>query len=300
MTSMKKMISVIRNTKAFKESVILLRPLPLPQRLFQHLYFRGPFKVRAKEIDIFWINHLGTSYENNLFWSGLTAYEPTSIEAWKVLSKQADTVIDGGANTGLYSLVAGAASQGRAKVIAFEPVDFIFSRLADNVNINHFDIKPVCAALSKYDSLQKLYITAGDHPVNCSLENAAENEIGTRVAEVRTFSLDSYALQAGLEKIDLIKLDLEGHEPKALGGATRILSRSKPTILIEVNTEETGKKIQEILDEYSYSYYLIDEGYGLVKTAFLSPPNGLKWGQNFLALVGDPPATLSSMVKCAG
>ncbi len=84
-------------------------------------------------------------------------------------------MIDGGANTGLYSLVAGAASQGKAQVISFEPVDFIFSRLVSNVNLNRFDITPVCAALSNINSTQKLLITDGEHPVNSSLENLAAN-----------------------------------------------------------------------------------------------------------------------------
>ena len=183
-------------------------------------------------------------------------------------------------------------------MIAFEPVDFILSRLEKNVNINRFNIKPVCAALSQTDSIQKLYITAGNHPVNSSLENAVENEKGTKTVEVRTFSLDSYFEQADLEKVDLMKLDLEGHEPKTLAGATRILVRSKPAILLEVNTEDSGREIQAILDGYGYSYYLVDEDHGLVKAAFLGPPNGLKWGQNFLALNGDLPAKLSFLVKC--
>jgi hypothetical protein len=77
-----------------------------------------------------------------------------------------------------------------------------------------------------------------------------------------------------LEKVDLIKLDLEGHEPKALAGSSRILTTSKPAILIKVITEATGIEVQEILVAYGYKYYLIDETLGLLKSDSLMPPNG--------------------------
>ena len=59
--------------------------------------------------------------------------------------------------------------------------------------------------------------------------------------------------------IDLIKIDVEMHEPQALEGMKGIIHKYKPTILIEILTDEIANEIEKIIQNIGYKYYNIDE-----------------------------------------
>jgi hypothetical protein len=59
---------------------------------------------------------------------------------------------------------------------------------------------------------------------------------GADATEVKTGTLDAEAERLGLERVDLIKIDVEGHEPKVLAGAQRLLrERRIGAVLCEFN-----------------------------------------------------------------
>ena len=77
---------------------------------------------------------MGTIQKINKGW------EKESLKIWKELCQTSDVILDVGANTGVYSLVAKAANP-ESRVIAFEPVKRTFDRLEHNNNINGFDMR---------------------------------------------------------------------------------------------------------------------------------------------------------------
>ena len=106
---MKKILKKIYANFPFKQVLFtLLKKVWTPsENIYQHLHFKGEFKVKINEKNNFLIKHYGFQIENELFWAGLTGgWEKESMKIWIELCKDADVIIDIGANTGVYSLIA--------------------------------------------------------------------------------------------------------------------------------------------------------------------------------------------------
>src|SRR5690349_17659410 len=115
---MKRALKAIYAAIPFKKQLFsLLKPFHPSEKLYRHLYFTGAFSVDAGG-GKFRINHWGFQNENELFWRGISGIEGASLNLWKELAKTSNTIIHIGANTGVYSLVAGAVNR-QARIISF-------------------------------------------------------------------------------------------------------------------------------------------------------------------------------------
>ena len=265
----------------FKRNLFeILRKAPFPEKVFRHLSFEGPFDVAVDPSHKFSTYHFGTSFENKLFWLGLSSYEQTSIELWRGLAAKASVIVDGGANTGLYSLIAGAVNPS-ATILAFEPVQTVFERLETNVDLNQFSVKVEKLALSDATGTATFYVSPGEHPVSSTLDRIGASIPGVETVTVHTVRLDDYLIQHHLAGVELLKLDVEGHESAVLRGMGLVLSRSRPIIIAEVNNAALGSQIVDVISGQSYRFFIIKEGEAISEVSALSPPPG-KWGQNFL------------------
>lgn len=81
----------------------------LPERVYRHLHFHGDFDVEVAPGTRFRIRSYANVVENDLFWAGYAKnYERASLAVWRDLCAGAETILDVGANTGVYALAAGA------------------------------------------------------------------------------------------------------------------------------------------------------------------------------------------------
>ena len=78
-------------------------------------------------------------------------------------------------------------------------------------------------------------------------------------SSIETITLDSFIKKNKLSKIDLIKIDVETHEAEVLEGFSEFLSAYKPSMLIEILTDEVGKKVEFLIKDLNYLYFNIDE-----------------------------------------
>ena len=81
-----------------------------------------------------------------------------------------------------------------------------------------------------------------------------------------------------VEKIDLIKLDVEMHEIEAIEGMMKLITRDSPSILIEILNDHIGCEIQKKINQIKYNFYNIDEVNGFKKVKKLTK----SLGYNFL------------------
>lgn len=158
-------------------------------------------------------------------------------------------VWDVGANIGIYTvLLASAARNGR--VIAFEPVPDSHARLLANVDKNGLtNVAVHRVALSDGAGTVSMAVHAEAHGCD-QIGPAGDDE---ESIEVVTTTGDDFAARAGLGDPDVVKVDIEGHEPEFLAGAWETISRSRPLLLMEVNpaawrTEERTITWQRTLD----------------------------------------------------
>ena len=231
------------------------RPRP---GLAEHLYFEGAFDFEVRGAKVLMSNH-NTPHETSLFWHGIGGHpERVSLRYWETLCGMASAVMDVGANVGLYSLVAKAVNP-RALVWAFEPVDRFFERLVANCRRNRFDVRCFRYALSDEDGEASLWDLPADHHYHASLaSDAVKDHAGVVERRVGARTLEALAREAGLAGVDLLKIDVEGWEPRVIGGMGPLLE-STPTLLVEIKGDEQAHRIEELIAGREYFFYDIDE-----------------------------------------
>jgi FkbM family methyltransferase len=133
-----------------------------------------------------------------------------------------DTVLDIGANVGIYSLFAGQIA---SEVISIEPHSVNISRLAVNSHLNSSDINIFQCAFSDSQG----YIGLGVDTESAQVDGtAALNEFSstspTEEINVRIESGDKFVRQNGISTPNVIKIDVQGAEKKIIDGFRSTLS----------------------------------------------------------------------------
>ena len=266
---MKKLLKKIYKIIPFKQQAFsVVRKIgKVPHSVYRHLYFNGivTYKVKGKTIRV---NQKGYDVENTLFWAGVEGcWEKVSLGIWIQLCSVSKTILDIGANTGTYALIAKTVSP-HANVIAFEPLDFICKKLDDNVRLNNLDIKCMPYALSDFDGTAKVYVESADHVYSVTVnKNFGSDDIPA--TEIQAKKLSTFIQEEQITGIDLMKIDVEHHEAEVLRGMAEYLKKWKPAMLIEILTDEVGKNVQDIIGDMDYLFFNIDENGSIRKTEII-------------------------------
>ena len=265
---MKKVLAKLYKIIPFKKQGFRLIKLfwTPPHSVYKHLHFTGIIRVNVDEASSFRMRHYGTEIENDVFWKGLNAgWEKISMHYWIHLCHKAKVVADIGANTGVYSLVAKAINPS-ATVYAFEPLKQVYTKLVLNNHLNKFDIACIDKAASDRNGTAIIYETGEDHIAAASL-NAEIRKYGNldKETEIEAITLDSFIQANNVGKVDLIKIDVESHEPNVLEGYKQYLALHRPDFLIEVLSEDVADKLQRLFDGLQYHYFNIDDKNGNIR-----------------------------------
>lgn len=246
-----------------------------PENIYRHLHFKAPIAVDLPNGAKMRVNHFGNQVENDLFWSGFgNGWEGASLLTWLWIIREADVVLDIGANTRIYALSA-QATRPKATVMAFEPVKRIHAKLAANVALNSYPIKAHNMALSNSNGTVPLYDPGGEHAYSASLNaNMLVDSTSTNSVDARR--LDDLIAEQNLGKVDVMKIDVEMHEPEVIAGAIDCIKQSHTAMLIEILDREIGDRLAQALS--SYVFYEI--GDRLVRTT--AP--GTNANRNYLVL----------------
>ncbi|MBT3171671.1 MAG: FkbM family methyltransferase [Rhodospirillaceae bacterium] len=168
----------------------------------------------------------------------LGAFERGTQKQYGQILKAGDVALDIGANIGAHTLPIARCVGPSGHVHAFEPTVFAFAKLEANIARNPELGERITAGQTLLsDSSEDVPPTAiasswpldggrGGHPLHGGHEKPTEG------AEAKT--LDSYVAEAGLERIDFIKLDVDGNECQVLRGGQETLRRFRPPIILEL------------------------------------------------------------------
>lgn len=158
-------------------------------------------------------------------------YEPGLMAALAALVGPEAVCLDVGANVGPVTLALSRLCP-RGRVHAFEPVPESFAFLERNVAANGAaNVSLHQVALSDHDGTATIHFEA---------EATGAAFISDHLAagvpqEVRLQTLDGWAAGAGLDRLDLVKIDVEGAELPVLDGGRETLARLRPVLVVEVN-----------------------------------------------------------------
>ncbi len=232
----------------------------VPEPIYRHLHFKGAITVPISPTEEFRIMHHGHMIENEMFWQGLGGWEKISIGLWTRLCRRSNVIFDIGANTGVYALVAQAVNPA-ALVVAVEPVERIFRKLEANIALNHWNIKAFHAAASDRTGTAVLFdMPSSEHVLSVSLEadwNSSNPQL--RPVEVPCITVVDLLHRVDASSVDLLKIDVETHEPAVLKGFAEVLRRDRPTLLIELLNDEVALQVAQLVSGLDYVYYNIDE-----------------------------------------
>lgn len=164
-------------------------------------------------------------------------------------------IVDGGANLGFHS-VCFASLLKEGKLFCFEPQPLVYNVLSTNLLINGLSNKVNQYRLGLSDKKQDLRMSSLSEQVfnpNCinwggrGLTDSKEGE-----EEVQTITLDSLKLP----KLDLIKLDIQGFEYKALKGGEKTIVKNTPIIFLENYLDnKDDQKTLRLLKKWGYVSY---------------------------------------------
>jgi FkbM family methyltransferase len=195
-------------------------------------------------------------------------------------------VLDIGAHHGLYSVLAAKCVGEKGRVRSFEPSPRERKYLKQNLGINHcHNVTVESVALGSSAGRTELFLVEGDND-GCNSLRPPSAAVTSRKVPVEMQSLDEYLRKQEIEKVDFIKLDVEGGELEVLRGATRLLqSAERPVILAEVEDIRTapwGYKAEEIirhLEGLEFCWYGLSQAGGLIPL----DTNVTSYGGNFVA-----------------
>lgn len=143
-----------------------------------------------------------------LFFPGLFDEEERQL----IQSRMVDDFrfIDVGANIGGYSLFVAAHAGPRARILAIEPMPEIFNRLVANIRLNPFGtIKALALAVADKDEERTLFVDRSNQGESSLKIVTAGESTSIRVPARRLLTI---LIEEGFERLDAIKLDVEGAE----------------------------------------------------------------------------------------
>ena len=212
------------------------------------------------------------------------SFDPEERAVLAGLVRPAMIVLDVGAHAGLYTLIASKLAGASGRVIAFEPSPRERERLLAHVRLNrsaNVTIEPV--ALGDCEGEAELFVVDGSETGCNSLR---PGDIGPgHTVRVPLRSLDGYAERAGLHRVDVIKMDVEGAELSVLHGAEALFHRMRPVLLCEIEEARTqpwgygGRAIIDLLTGWQYDCFAIGEDGALTPVA----PDRMTFNGNYLA-----------------
>jgi FkbM family methyltransferase len=237
------------------------------QRLPQHqgknrlIHFLDRLRL-CKEVqevkmgDIIWLLDTLDHIQWHIYYYGI--YEPDETFWLKQTLNPGMTVFDVGAHIGYYTLLMSKLVGENGRVHSFEPTTAGYDRLTKHLAINKcINTTAYHAAISNYDGQCKIYCADNS---NLGLSSLGALDHFVKVEVVDCFSLDTFIEKNEIKIIDFIKIDVEGAEMFVINGATSLLAKIRPLIMMEINPSclsRIGANADELITKMIKAGYIM-------------------------------------------
>jgi FkbM family methyltransferase len=177
------------------------------------------------------------------------------IEFWRDNIQEGMTIIDVGANAGVYAFSAAKRVGATGRVFAIEPFSACVNYLNETCRVNQFNWVNVCAgAASDRNGKAKLSVGSASE---LNEVVADDSLVSGNFEEVDCFTLDSLLDKYDVKRVDMLKIDAEGHELQVLKGSDRLLQEFAPIILYEniAGAQGSNLPVADYLRECNYKLF---------------------------------------------
>lgn len=162
-------------------------------------------------------------------------YEPVESAALLRGAVGAQVIFDIGANVGFYALNWAQELAPGGSIHVFEPVPTTYERLVRNIALNGLEDHIRANNMGVGDEIAKLtiYLPEFSGSGAASIKDLHPDETSIQV-EADVTTLDIYFANAGLDRLDMMKVDVEGAELMVLKGGMNTLGAHKPLLFLEL------------------------------------------------------------------
>lgn len=216
--------------------------------------------------------------EAGIFWYGFPAEDLAAFEVLSAALPRDGVVLDIGANVGTFTLSLAARAQ-RGTVHGFEPAPATAARLRRNVEINGLENVVVneCAVADR-TGVMGIWVPGARWKGNLYNTGMTSPYVGRGVPgwhreTVACIRLDDYVAQQRLQRVDAIKIDVEGGELDVLEGARASIGRFRPLVVMEANhapLHAAGRSVDTVLEFWR------DNGY---RVGTITAAGRVDWGR---------------------
>ena len=181
-------------------------------------------------------------------------YSQGEVDLFKQCIRQGDVVVDAGANIGYFSVIFSQLVGAQGAVYAFEAHEFIYNLLCGNAAFNScFNLHPYFMALGNTQTTIEITLpnyTITDNFGGIDLMN--HHRSGT-TQSVQCDTLDN--VLSPLERVDFIKIDVEGMEQVVIEGARQIIKKFRPLLYVENDRTQKARYLLELLEQLEYTLF---------------------------------------------
>jgi FkbM family methyltransferase len=207
----------------------LPEPMPRLHRIPEAWWGASP-RARVRRLGLRMELDLRDNLQRTVYFTG--TYEPALLRLLERELRTGDVVVDAGAHIGVHALTAARRLRalGGGRVIAFEPAGDSAAVLRRVAGANGLDVEVVQAGLGEEEGTIELF---GD-PRYGAFDAGVRSQFGAGEPAARApmHAFDGWAAAAGLDRLDVVKLDVEGAEILALRGMRASLRRLRPRLVI--------------------------------------------------------------------
>lgn len=182
----------------------------------------------------------------------LDVWEEETTKIVKEKVKPGDVCVDVGASIGPFTLLFARQVGRTGKVFSFEPTDMCFNYLNENIDLNGYRDRCFPVRMAAYSSSNEVLKVPMNNPY---------------ASWINTTSIDDWLESKGQERVDFVKIDVDGPEPEVLEGLIRTFERNPQLkMVIEYYPKYikgagcSPEKFMRILNKY-FTYVIIPDDY---------------------------------------
>ena len=213
--------------------------------------FFPPQKLLMSEVEgfRFWFN---TSDREMGVAMALGAYEPETVKLVRRLVRPGMQCIDLGAQSGFFTCLIAQCIGETGRLHSFEPMPANYDILTRNVRENHTESRVIGYPLAGSNKAATIEVSMLSNMI------VLGDVQGAQKASIQSVRIDDVVK----DRIDFIKMDIEGHEPSALEGMAGLINAHHPVIVTEANeywlrtcSHSSGNKYLDSLISFGYDVY---------------------------------------------
>jgi FkbM family methyltransferase len=193
-------------------------------------------------------------------------YEPHLTALWNRLTPEGGLAIDVGANVGAHTLSMARAVGPRGQVLAFEPNPPVRAALVHNLSLNGIEhVRVFDCALGREPGILPLRVPKSSSPEFSNIGIASFVALDTPhdLVNVEVRTLDDVLASLGLDRVDTVKIDVNGYEMTTLSGMRACLERYRPMVIFEYDAwawqqaQARPADAVELLQSAGYEVYTV-------------------------------------------